>query len=177
MIRSRKLEPPSREEFPPCWALPLANNLHSPGNLQGRHPRVYWDQIPHTAILASCQGFPDLPSLYSTTISLISQMADDFLTSSDLSVELLLCAGWPHPDAQRMRQTNTLQATPSLPDFHQPSCPGFFLHSLSLVYRFTTRVVPKPEVWEHVSLSFFLSPQISHILNLTVLAAVSERGY
>lgn len=76
-------------------------------------------------------------------------MADDFLTyipSSDLSIELLLCTGWPHPDVQRMLQTNMLKATLSLTDFHQPLYPGFFLHSLSSVYRITTHIVPKPEV-------------------------------
>lgn len=129
VIRSRKLEPLPREEFPPCWALSLVNNLHSPGNLQGHHPRVYWDKIPHIAILVSCQSFPDLPSLYSTTISLIPQTPDDFLTyipSSDLSIELLLCTGWSHPDVQWMLQTNMLKATLSLTDFHQPLYRAFF---------------------------------------------------
>lgn len=123
--------------------------------------------------LVSCQVFPDLPFLYSTKISLIPQMADDFLAyipSSDLSTEPLLWTEWPHPDVQWILQINMLNTTLSPTDFHQLSYLAFFLHSLSSVYRITTHIVPKPEVWEHISLSFFLASSISCILNLTPLS-------
>lgn len=109
-------------------------------------------------------------------------MTNDFLayiSSSDLSIEPSLWTGWPHPDVQWILQINMLKATLSPTDFHQLSYLAFFLHSLCSVYRITTYIVPKPEVWEHISLSFFLASSISCILNLTPphLAAVSERFY